>query len=275
VDRYAVMGNPVSHSFSPSIHNAFAHETKQQLSYSSILVQPGEFEQEVFNFFSEGGKGLNVTTPFKQEAWALAEDISSEAEMAGAVNTLFKNKSGKLQGHNTDGIGLIRDIKHNHGSRLEGKSILVLGAGGATRGILLPLLDERPASICIANRTINKAEELAILFGKYGKVSACGLEDLETAKGKQVDWIINASSSSLQGEMPLLPYNILSENATCYDLMYAQKETVFCQWARQAGALKVMDGIGMLVEQAAESFYLWRGIRPDGASFIQSLQKRI
>ncbi|MDG2090209.1 MAG: shikimate dehydrogenase [Gammaproteobacteria bacterium] len=275
MDRYAVVGNPIGHSLSPSIHKVFADDTKQQLTYNAMLIEPGEFPQDVSNFFSEGGKGLNVTVPFKQEAWAFAEDLSIEAEIAGAANTLFKAKDGKIQGHNTDGKGLIRDIKHNHDFNLEGKNILVLGAGGATRGILLPLLNERPANICIANRTISKAEELAALFGKYGKLSACGLEDLKEAKGKQVDWIINASSASLQGDLPHLPYDILSNDAACYDLMYAQVETVFCQWARQGGVLKVMDGIGMLVEQAAESFYLWRGIRPDTASLIQSLQKGI
>ncbi|MBN4075077.1 MAG: shikimate dehydrogenase [SAR86 cluster bacterium] len=277
MDRYAVMGNPIGHSFSPRIHSAFADETDQQLSYNAMLVGIGEFPQESSRFFSEGGKGLNVTVPFKQEAWALAEELSSDAEIAGAVNTLFKDQDGRLQGHNTDGLGLVRDIKNNHSSSIEGKNVLVLGAGGATRGILLPLLREQPLSICIANRTRSKAEELAVLFSAYGNVSACGLEDLKEKKGgqKKIDWIINASSASLQGELTPISAETLSQDAICYDLMYAQEETVFCQWARQAGAIKVMDGIGMLVEQAAESFYLWRGIRPNTASVIQSLKKVI
>jgi len=269
LDRYSVIGNPVAHSLSPVIHHAFAAQSNQQLSYSTIQAEAGNFTHAVAQFFDEGGKGLNVTVPFKQEAWALAQERSADAELAGAVNTLFNDHEGRLQGHNTDGIGLIRDIKQNHGGSLEGKIVLVLGAGGATRGILLPLLREQPQSLCIANRTRSKAGELARLFNKHGNVESCGLDDLA---GKQVDWIINASSASLQGELPALPPDILNHNAACYDLMYAQKETIFCQWAREAGANKVMDGIGMLVEQAAESFFLWRGIRPKTSAVIQSLK---
>ena len=272
MDRYAVMGNPIGHSLSPQIHNAFADETKQQLSYSTMLVELGQFTQTVSSFFNTGGKGLNVTVPFKQEAWALAEELSAEAEIAGAVNTLFKDQNDRLQGHNTDGIGLIRDIKNNHKSRLEGKNILVLGAGGATRGILLPLLREQPLHLCVANRTQSKAEELAVLFEGQGNVTSSGLDELG---GMKFDWIINASSASLQGELPALKADILNAGAVCYDLMYAEEDTIFCQWARQAGADKVMDGIGMLVEQAAESFYLWRGVRPNTAYLIQGLKKII
>lgn len=270
MDRYAVMGNPIGHSLSPQIHNAFAAETKQQLSYSAMLVELGQFAQAVSSFFNADGKGLNVTVPFKQEAWDLAEELSEEAEIAGAVNTLFKDQNGRLQGYNTDGIGLIRDIKNNHESRLEGKKILVLGAGGATRGILLPLLREQPLHLCIANRTSSKAEALAVLFEEHGDLSSSGLDELD---GMKFDWIINASSASLQGELPPLTPEMLNAGAACYDLMYAKEETVFCQWARQAGALKVMDGIGMLVEQAAESFYLWRGVRPETANLIQTIKK--
>lgn len=270
MDRYAVMGNPIGHSLSPQIHNAFADETKQQLSYSTMFVELGQFTQAVSSFFNAGGKGLNVTVPFKQEAWALAEELSAEAEIAGAVNTLFKDQNGRLQGYNTDGIGLIRDIKNNHESQLKGKSILVLGAGGASRGILLPLLREQPLDLCIANRTPSKAEKLASLFKEQGNVESCGLDELADMK---FDWVINASSASLQGELPPLAADMLNAGAACYDLMYANEETIFCQWARQAGADKVMDGIGMLVEQAAESFYLWRGVRPNTAKLIQDLKK--
>lgn len=273
MDIYAVMGSPIRHSFSPLIHSAFAEETNQRLSYSAILVEAGKFPLKVSQFFDEGGKGLNVTVPFKQTACALAEVLSLDAEIAGAANTLLKNQEGKLQAHNTDGLGLIRDIKQNHNSSIEGKDVLVLGAGGAARGILLPLMRERPLSICIANRTKSKAEELAAMFSKYGKVTACGLEDLKGKHDKRVDWIINASSASLKEELTPISTEILGQNAACYDLMYAKEETVFCRWARQAGATQVMDGIGMLVEQAAESFYLWRGIRPKTASVIQSLKK--
>jgi len=272
VDKYAVMGNPIGHSFSPFIHIAFAEETNQLLSYNAILVEAGKFPKEVSRFFTKGGKGLNVTVPFKQEAWALAQDLSADAEIAGAVNTLFKDQDGRLQGHNTDGIGLIRDIKHNHKSSIKGKNVIVLGAGGAARGILLPLLRENPLSICIVNRTRSKAEELAVLFSNYGKVTVCGIEDLKEKKSKPADWIFNASSASLQDELPAIPASMLSHNTTCYDLMYSQEETTFCKWARQTGAGKVFDGTGMLVEQAAESFYLWRGVRPTTLSVIQSLK---
>ncbi len=273
MDRYAVMGNPIGHSLSPRIHKAFADETNQLLDYSAMLVGEGEFPLAVSRFFAEGGKGLNVTLPFKQEAWALSDELSSEAKLAGAVNTLFQNKDGKLQGHNTDGIGLIRDIKSNYNCSIKGKNILVLGAGGATRGILLPLLRERPESICIVNRTLSKAEELVEIFSKYGDIKACGYGELSEKKANKVDWIINASSASLEGELPPVPDDILSKEAVCYDLMYAQEETVFCQWAQRGGAIKVMNGLGMLVEQAAESFYLWRGVRPATDSVIMSLKK--
>lgn len=273
MDRYAVMGNPIGHSLSPHIHQAFAEQTGQSMLYEAMLVKPDEFSQEVSRFFAEGGKGLNVTVPFKQEAWALAEQLSSDAEVAGAANTLFKNQDNRLQGHNSDGIGLIRDIKQNHNNNIKDKNILVLGAGGATRGILLPLLRELPLSICIANRTLDKAEKLATQFAEYGKVSACGLGDLADGNAGKVDWIINASSASLRGELPPISANILNPGAACYDLMYAREETVFCQWARLAGAAKVMDGLGMLVEQAAESFFLWRGVKPETAEIIKSLKQ--
>ena len=251
MDRYAVLGNPVNHSKSPVIHSAFAKQCKQAITYTAIHVEPGNFAQTVASFFEQGGKGLNVTVPFKQEAWALAEDLSADAQLAGAVNTLWMN---------------------NHGAKLEQKKILVLGAGGAARGIILPLLRERPAELYIVNRTLSKAEELAVLFAEYGNVQACGLDDINKRKDKHTDWLINATSASLQGELPMLPDGILNPGASCYDLMYAKQETVFCQWAKQAGAEKIMDGLGMLVEQAAEAFYLWRGVRPNTAAVIKSLR---
>lgn len=266
-DRYAVMGNPVAHSKSPRIHAQFAHETQQDLVYQALLVETGHFAQAVKDFFASGGKGLNITVPFKQEAWALAQDKSEQAALAGAVNTLFM-KDDRLQGHNTDGIGLVRDIVQNHGGTISGKSLLILGAGGATRGILLPLLQQGPASICIANRTVSKAAELAALFAPYGQTSACGYDALQ---GQQFDWIINASAASLQGELPPLPNELLAPSAWCYDLMYAKEPTVFCQWATRQGAARSIDGLGMLVEQAAEAFWLWRGVRPPTAGVLASL----
>lgn len=273
LDRYAVMGNPIGHSLSPRIHHAFAEETNQSLAYNAMLVEMGEFPLKVSSFFAEGGQGLNITVPFKQEAWQLADNLSSDAKLAGAVNTLFSDQAGKLQGHNTDGIGLIRDIKHNYNCSIEGKKILIMGAGGASRGIILPLLREQPESVRIVNRTLSKAEELAQLFSQYGNVKACAYDDLNESKADTVDWIINASSASLEGTLPPMPSHILSKETVCYDLMYGQQETVFCQWAQKAGAIKVMDGLGMLVEQAAESFYLWRGIRPTTDKVILGLRK--
>ena len=261
-DRYAVMGNPVGHSKSPRIHAQFAKETNQALTYEALLVEPGQFDKAVREFFSNNGKGLNITVPFKQEAWALAQDKSEQAALAGAVNTLLM-RDGRLQGHNTDGIGLVRDITRNYGGSLTDKRLLVLGAGGATRGILLPFLQQKPLAICIANRTVSKADELAHLFAPYGKLTACGFAALQ---GQQFDWVINATAASLQGELPPLPEDLLAPNAWCYDLMYAKEPTVFCQWAISHGASQSLDGLGMLVEQAAESFYLWRGIRPETAT---------
>ncbi len=266
-DRYAVMGNPVAHSKSPRIHAQFARETNQDLVYEALLVEPGSFERAVTEFFASGGKGLNITVPFKQEAWALAQDKSEQAALAGAVNTLFMSDN-RMQGHNTDGIGLVRDIMQNHGGTLSGKRLLILGAGGATRGILLPLLQQQPASICIANRTVTKAAELATLFAPYGKTKACGYDALS---GLHFDWVINATAASLQGELPPLPDDLLAPAAWCYDLMYAKEPTVFCQWATRHRAARSLDGLGMLIEQAAEAFWLWRGVRPPTAAVLASL----
>lgn len=268
-DRYAVMGNPVAHSKSPQIHAHFASETGQDLVYEALLVEPGQFSSAVSGFFRSGGKGLNITVPFKQEAWALAQQKSEHAALAGAVNTLLMNDEGVLQGHNTDGIGLVRDITQNHSGVLKGKSVLILGAGGATRGIVLPLLRENCNSLCIANRTLSKAQELVPLFAAYGEVRACGFDELP---GQQFDWVFNATAASLQGELPPLPAGILKTGAWCYDLMYAKEPTVFCRWAQTQGAQQVLDGLGMLVEQAAESFWLWRGVRPRTDAVLKKLR---
>lgn len=273
-DRYAVMGNPVGHSKSPRIHAQFARETRQDLHYGAELVALDNFTGAVAKFFADGGKGLNITVPFKQEAWAMAEQRSPMAELAGAVNTMFLDAQGRLQGHNTDGIGLVRDIKQNYGGELKGRSILVLGAGGATRGILLPFLQEQPSSICIANRTVSKAQELETLFAAHARehgsaIKSCGFGELG---GQHFDWVINATAASLQGELPPLPDDLLNKGAWCYDLMYAKEPTVFCRWATAHGAAKSLDGLGMLVEQAAEAFYLWRGVRPPTSAVLESLK---
>lgn len=269
-DHYAVMGNPVGHSKSPRIHAAFAQQTQQDLDYDALLVETGTFRARVEQFFSGGGKGLNITVPFKQEAWELAHVRSPQAELAGAVNTLLQHADGCLHGHNTDGSGLVRDITQNHHGVLRGKSILVLGAGGATRGILLPLLEQEPTRICIANRTLSKAKELAGLFKSRGNVSAHGFDGL---KGQNFDWVLNATAASLQGELPPLPPSLIHAQSWCYDLMYGSEPTIFCRWAVQQGAQRALDGLGMLVEQAAEAFWLWRGVRPDTAPVLRSLRE--
>jgi len=270
-DCYAVMGNPVAHSKSPLIHAAFAKQTRQDLEYAALLVEPGTFARRVDAFFNAGGKGLNVTVPFKQEAWELADLRSPQAELAGAVNTLLRDEAGRLQGHNTDGIGLVRDVLQNHRGQLRDASILILGAGGATRGIVQPLLQEQPASICIANRTESKAAELATLFKDHGNVSACGFAALQ---GRSFDWVFNATAASLQGELPPLPAGVLHARSWCYDLMYGNEPTLFCRWATEHGAHRALDGLGMLVEQAAEAFWLWRGLRPDTAPVLTLLRSR-
>jgi shikimate dehydrogenase len=279
LDKYAVIGNPVSHSKSPQIHASFAEQTGEALEYSALLAEIDKFRETAESFFVAGGKGANVTVPFKEEAFKLAASLTTQASKAGAVNTLSQDAEGRLCGHNTDGIGLVTDIKANHGGSLANKSILVLGAGGATRGILQPFLDENPASICIANRTVSKAEALAALYceprdsesenSHTGNISACGFDDLA---GRQFDWVINATSASLQGEALPVPVGLVGEKTWCYDLMYANEPTAFCRWSQQAGAGKIMDGLGMLVEQAAESFLFWRGIRPQTRDVIDSLR---
>lgn len=268
-DNYAVMGNPVAHSKSPHIHRRFAMQTGEAVEYTAIQVDPGGFEQAVGNFQAAGGKGLNITVPFKQEAWALVDSRSERAARAGAVNTI-KFDGNKLFGDNTDGTGLVNDLLQNHGLELKGKRILLMGAGGAARGVLLPLLEQKPARLIIVNRTAEKARELAEHFSDAGLIEGCGYEAL---RGKQFDLVINATAASLSGDVPPLPENIFAENAIAYDMMYGAEPTAFLNWSRTHGAVKNIDGLGMLVEQAAESFYLWRGVRPETATVIASLRQ--
>jgi len=268
-DQYAVMGNPIGHSKSPQIHAAFAQQTGQKIVYTATQVDPGGFEQAVGNFFASGGKGLNVTVPFKTEAWQLADELGPEAKQAGAVNTLLINADGVLLGRNTDGVGLVRDILHNHRGRIAGQNILLLGAGGAARGILQPLLAETPAQLQIVNRTASRAQQLAADFKTLGPVSGGGFDELG---GEHFDLIINASAASLQGEVPPLPNECCTETSWCYDLMYGAIATPFMLWAQQRNAQKSLDGLGMLVEQAAESFFHWRGVRPETLPVIQEIR---
>ena len=268
-DAYAVMGNPITHSRSPQIHAAFAKQTSQRIEYTAIQVDVGGFDQAVGNFFANGGKGLNITVPFKQEAWQLADELGEEAKQAGAVNTLLMNTEGQLLGRNTDGIGLVRDILTNHGGAIANKRVLLIGAGGAARGVLQPLLNENPATLVIANRTPDRAHDLAQDFSERGDVVGVGFDDLGD---QNFDLIINATAASLQGEVPPLPDTVCAENCWCYDMMYSAEPTPFVLWGEQHGASKSVDGLGMLVEQAAGSFFLWRGVRPETIPVIQSIR---
>lgn len=270
-DAYAVMGNPIAHSKSPQIHAAFARQTRQRVEYSAIQVDPGGFEQAVGNFFANGGMGLNVTVPFKQEAWKLVHEHGPEAERAGAVNTLLHDSAEHFIGRNTDGIGLVRDILQNHGGNIEGQRVLLVGAGGAARGVLQPLLAEKPQRLVIANRTPDRAVGLARDFADISAASlhGGGFSDLS---GETFDLIINASAASLHGEVPPLPGDILADGGWCYDMMYGATPTPFVRWGLEHRAGVSLDGLGMLVEQAAESFYLWRGVRPDTASVIHEIR---
>lgn len=270
MDRYAVMGNPVAHSKSPRIHTLFAGQTNQQLRYDAILVEKNGFRESVADFLRQGGKGLNITIPFKEEAWALAATRSDRAERAGAVNTLVLDENGRHFGDNTDGAGLVRDLLHNHGAVLQNKRLLLVGAGGAARGVIEPLLGEKPSLLVITNRTAEKAVELARLFCELGHTEGCGLNDLD---GQPFDIIINATAASLSGAVPALPEGVVTTDSWCYDMMYGDHPTAFMEWAQHLGAARCMDGLGMLVEQAAESFCLWRKVRPDTGPVIQALRQ--
>lgn len=269
IDRYAVFGNPIAHSKSPQIHTQFAEQTKQSLSYTAELVEIGQFEQAVKDFIAGNGKGLNVTVPFKEDAWACATQHSARAQRAGAVNTLVLQPDGSLLGDTTDGIGLVRDLMQNHRIQIKNKDILLIGAGGAVRGVLQALLEQQPTSLRIANRTKHKAVQLADDFSDLGQITGCGLNEIG---GAQFDIVINGTSASLQGELPPVPETIFKNDACSYDMMYSAQATPFMRWSSAHGARRVFDGLGMLVEQAAESFYIWRDVRPETAPVIKQLR---
>ncbi len=265
MDKYAVIGNPIEHSRSPDIHAAFARQTGDVIEYGRILGNLEDFAGDVRRFLAAGGRGLNVTVPFKEQAWRLADELTSRAHTAGAVNTLIRLESNLLRGDNTDGVGLVRDLTVNQGFSLRGKRILVLGAGGAARGIMRPLLEQLPKRVIIANRTAAKAYSLATGFSPYGQVAGCGFDELE---GLQFDLVINATAAGLAGEAPAIPDQVLVKGGWCYDMLYGRQATPFQIWGREHQAARSLDGLGMLVEQAAESFQLWRGILPETASVI-------
>jgi shikimate dehydrogenase len=267
-DRYAVAGNPIAHSKSPFIHTEFARQTGQDIRYERLLAPLDGFRATVENFRAEGGMGLNVTLPFKLEAYELAHERSDRAADAQAVNTL-KFDGSTLYGDNTDGVGLLRDIEHNLRFPMQGRSILLMGAGGAAQGVIGPLLSVRPERIVIANRTIEKALRLAERFAERGPISASSYAALA---GQRFDIVINATAASLGGSVPDLPEGIFTRDALAYDMMYGKGTAPFFDLARIQGAAHLADGIGMLVEQAAESFFIWRGVRPQTRPVIAALQ---
>ncbi|QFU74178.1 shikimate dehydrogenase [Halioglobus maricola] len=269
IDKYAVFGNPIKQSKSPTIHSAFASQCGQSIQYRAVRVEEGDFERAARAFFKEGGHGLNVTVPFKQDAFKLADRLSERARRAGAVNTLTLAEDGTIDGDNTDGIGIVRDMIANLGWMVQGMRVLIIGAGGAVRGVLEPLLRERPKALLIVNRTAARAEQLATEFSDLGPVEGGGYDCIGS---RQFDLVINASSAGLAGEVPDLPADLLTEHSCCYDMVYGNDPTPFMRWAAQQAAWAVADGLGMLVEQAAESFYVWRRQRPETQSVITELR---
>ena len=268
-DRYAVFGQPIKHSKSPRIHQLFAEQTGQDLQYSAQEVVAEQFAETAKTFFAQGGKGLNCTVPLKELAWNFATLKTERAELAKAVNTLAAQSDGSVLGDNTDGCGLVTDLLVNHGISVSGKRILLLGAGGASRGVLLPLLEQCPACLVIANRTTAKAMDLAAEFAHKGVISGCGFADL--IDDEAFDVILNATSASLTGQLPPLPDTLLAKQGVCYDLAYGNEPTAFVRWGLEHQATKSLDGLGMLVEQAAEAFFIWRGVRPETAPVIALL----
>ncbi len=268
-DRYCVFGNPVAHSRSPMIHAAFAERTGEAIEYTAIAAPLDDFAGAWRRFVAAGGRGANVTVPFKEEAFRICDVLSPRAQRAGAVNTLVLGKNGLTYGDTTDGVGLVRDLKR-HGVSLAGARVLVLGAGGAVRGVLEPLLAEGPASLVVANRTAAKAEALAGDFRELGEITGGGFD----AVAGPFDVVVNGTSASLAGDLPPLPDDLFAPGATAYDMMYGAEPTVFLRWAQARGA-RTLDGLGMLVEQAAESFFQWRGKRPDTAPVLAGLRSAL
>ena len=280
MDRYAVVGHPIEHSKSPMIHAMFAKQTEQSMTYGKIEAPLDGFEACVLDFFaSSDGKGLNVTVPFKEQAWALCTSRTERAELAGAVNTLFLDEKGQIRGDNTDGIGLVSDLK-NHGIELKDKKILIVGAGGAVRGVLQTILKELPKKLVICNRTQHKADTLAETFGGLGAVASCSFDAFSRKMDKSedgvcsdtFDLVINGTSASLTGKLPPISSTVIAEHTVSYDMMYGSSETVFNHWARDAGAAQSIDGLGMLVEQAAEAFSIWRACVPQTDDVMVALR---
>ena len=269
-DAYALFGYPVQHSWSPFIHGMFARQTGQDMVYRLHEVPPERFRSEVLAFFSGGGRGINVTVPHKRAAADLVNELTPRAQLADAVNTVV-HREGGLVGDNTDGAGLLADLTRNLGLHWKSPRILLLGAGGAARGALEPLLSLRPVRLVIANRTAERAVALAEEFEEFGTVTGCEFAKLDS---QRFDLIVNATSASLRGDVPLIPIGVVDAMTTCYDMAYGVGDTAFVAWAKRLGAARAEQGWGMLVEQAAEAFELWRGVRPDTAPVLEALRKR-
>ena len=269
-DHYGVVGHPVAHSWSPFIHGMFAKATAQNLVYRLFDISPDDFRREALRLFANGVRGLNVTMPHKQAAAELVNELTPRAERAQAVNTIAFFKDTLLLGDNTDGLGLTADLERNLGVTLAGKRVLILGAGGAVRGVLGPLLERELGEVIIANRTPDRARKLASEFADMGRISGCGFAEV---KGPPYDLIVNATSAGLHGKMPELPVGLVGEETICYDMAYGRGSTPFTMWAKSLHAARTAKGWGMLVEQAAESFLLWRGIRPDTQPVLQALSQ--
>ena len=272
VDQYGVFGHPVGHSLSPFIHGVFARDTGQQMAYRAYDVAPEEFIERVQGFFADGGRGLNITLPHKIVAVEVAQELTARAAHAAAVNTLALQGDNVLLGDNTDGSGLVRDLCDNLGLIITLRRVLILGAGGATRGVLAPLLGLEPAIVVIANRTPERAEALAAAFADLGVTQGVGFEYVGETP---FDLIINATSASLSGDIPPIPAKAIGPHTVCYDLAYGRSAMAFVRWAQQSGCARAVQGLGMLVEQAAESFRLWRGVRPQTAQVLAALKERI
>jgi shikimate dehydrogenase len=270
-DQYGVVGHPVSHSWSPFIHGFFSRETGQSMTYRLYDFLPEEFHERVREFFKEGGRGLNITLPHKIAAVDIADELTARAAHAAAVNTLALRSDGGILGDNTDGTGLVRDLCDNQGIVITHRRILIIGAGGASRGVLAPLLALSPSEIVIANRTPERAETLAKAFEKLGATRGVGFRYIS---GGKFDLIINATSASLSGDIPAVPTSVVGPETICYDMAYGKADTPFLRWAMKLGCTRALQGWGMLVEQAAESFRIWRGVRPSTAPVLAALKER-
>ena len=271
LDLYGVVGHPVAHSWSPFIHGLFARQTGESLVYRLHDVLPDDFRSYVLEFFSRGGRGLNVTVPHKVAAAELANQLTPRAERARAVNTLALQRDNRLLGDNTDGAGLVHDLRDNLSVGIANRRVLIVGAGGATRGVVAPLLVLNPAELIVANRTADRAHAFASDFADLGPIRGCGFEGIGV---EAFDVVINATSASLSGEVPSIPASAIGTSTVCYDMAYSRGDTPFTQWARQRGCARALQGWGMLVEQAAESFHLWRGVRPQTAPVLEALRER-